>query len=111
MATSPDYLTFILDLCQHDPDVTSRAMMGEYLIYYQGKLVGGLYDNRLLVKPGPAALSYLGKEAKAIPYPGAKPMIEVEDLEKTGYVLALFEAMWPELPAPKPKKKPKEDKS
>ena len=51
MATSPDYLAFLLDLCQHDPDVTSRAMMGEYLLYYQGKLVGGLYDNRLLVKP------------------------------------------------------------
>ena len=48
MATSPDYLAFILDLCHHDPAVTSRAMMGEYLLYYQGKLVGGLYDNRLL---------------------------------------------------------------
>ena len=104
MATSPDYLAFILDLCQHDQRVTSRAMMGEYLLYYQGKLVGGLYDNRLLVKPVPAALSYL-----ANPYPSAKPMIEVEDLEESGYVLALFEAMWPELPAPKPKKKPKGD--
>ena len=51
MATSPDYLAFILDLCQQDQRVTSRAMMGEYLLYYQGKLVGGLYDNRLLVKP------------------------------------------------------------
>ena len=111
MVTSPDYLAFILDLCHHDPDVTSRAMMGEYLIYYQGKLVGGLYDNRLLVKPVPAALSYLAKEANVLPYPGAKPMIEVEDLEQSGYVLALFEAMWPELPAPKPKKKSKEDKT
>ena len=99
MATSPAYLAFILDLCQHDQRVTSRAMMGEYLLYYQGKLVGGLYDNRLLVK-----------QAQAIPYPGAKPMIEVEDLEWPGYVLALFEAMWPELPAPKSKKKPKGDK-
>ena len=65
MATSPDYLAFILDLCQHDQRVTSRAMMGEYLLYYQGKLVGGLYDNRLLVKPVPAALSYLAKQAQA----------------------------------------------
>lgn len=96
MATSPDYLAFILDLCQHDPAVTSRAMMGEYLLYYQGKLVGGLYDNRLLVKPVPAALSYLAKEANVLPYPGAKPMIEVEDLEESGHVLALFEAMWPD---------------
>lgn len=111
MATSPDYLAFILDLCQHDQRVTSRAMMGEYLLYYQGKLVGGLYDNRLLVKPVPAALSYLAKQVQAIPYPGAKPMIEVEDLEQSGYVLALFEAMWPELPAPKPKKKSKEGKT
>ena len=101
MATSPDYLAFILDLCQHDPAVTSRAMMGEYL----------LYDNRLLVKPVPAALSYLAKEAKALPYTGAKPMIEVEDLERPGYVLDLFEAMWPELPAPKPKKRPKGDQA
>lgn len=111
MSTSPDYLAFILDLCHHDPAVISRAMMGEYLLYYQGKLVGGLYDNRLLVKPVPAALTYLGKEANVLPYPGAKPMIEVEDLEQSGYVLALFEPMWPELPAPKPKKKSKEDNS
>lgn len=73
--------------------------------------MGGLYDNRLLVKPVPAALSYLAKEANALPYPGAKPMIEVADLERPGYVLDLFEAMWPELPATKPKKKPKGDKA
>ena len=59
----------------------------------------------------PAALTYLGKEANVLPYPGAKPMIEVEDLERPGYVLDLFEAMWSELPAPKPKKKPKGDQS
>lgn len=102
MATSKEYLAYVLDLLAEVPGVSHRAMMGEYLLYADGKLFGGIYDERLLVKDVPAARSLLCVEA--IPYEGAKPMLLV-DGENPGEIARLVEAMLPELPAPKPRKR------
>ena len=101
MTTSKDYLSYVLDLLSDVSDVTYRAMMGEYLLYAQDRLFGGIYDERLLVKDVPAARALLAVEA--IPYEGAKPMLLVES-ENPGEVARLVEAMLPELPTPKPRK-------
>lgn len=102
MTTSKDYLAYVLDLLAGVPDITHRAMMGEYLLYAQGRLFGGIYDERLLVKDVPAARA--AQLSEAIPYEGAKPMLLVES-ENPAEVAALVAALLPELPAPKPRKK------
>lgn len=101
MASSKEYLDFILDTCG---ELSFRAMMGEYLLYYKGRLVGGIYDNRLLVKPVNAAKRLLQGASEELPYDGAKPMLLVENIEDGEFLSVLFEAMHAELPAPKKKK-------
>lgn len=76
-------------------------MMGEYVLYYGGKVVGGIYDNRLLVKPTPSAVSLMPKAPRELPYEGAKEMLLVEDMENRDLLRGLFEAMYDELPVPK----------
>ena len=102
MASSKEYSKFILDMCA---GLSARAMMGEYLLYYGGKLVGGIYDNRLLVKPTGAARALLQGAKEELPYEGAKPMLIVENVEDGAFLRELFEAMHAELPEPKKKKK------
>lgn len=85
--------------------ITYRAMMGEYIIYYRGKIVGGIYDDRLLVKPIKSAISYMPTATYELPYDGAKEMLLVEDVDNKKFLTGLFNAMYDELPAPKPKKK------
>ena len=63
------------------PDITHRKMMGEYLLYLDGVLFGGIYDDRLLLKPLPAFRAMLPDAPMETPYPGAKPMLLVEDVE------------------------------
>ena len=95
MASTPEFLEFVLDLLQDVPDVTTRKMMGEYLLYAQGQLFGGVYDDRFLVKDVPAARSMLS--TVEVPYDGAAPMLVV-DVEDRESVAALVTAMLPELP-------------
>ena len=104
MATSRSYFEFISDALSRLGDVSFRPMMGEYLIYYQGKLVGGIYDDRLLVKPTASAIVLLPNASRAIPYEGAKEMFLVEDPEDGEAMLRLFSAIASEVPAPKRKK-------
>lgn len=104
MASSKEYLQFILEQLSELDEVSSRAMMGEYILYYRGKIVGGIYDNRLLVKPVQAALSYLPKIRHETPYEGAKEMLLVEQVEEPEFLAGLLRAMYEELPAPKKKK-------
>ena len=104
MASSKEYLTFILEQLSDLEGISYRAMMGEYIIYYQGKIVAELCDDRLLVKPVPAALALLPNAPQEPPYPGAKPMLLVEEVEDGAFLRELLVAMEPELPAPKPKK-------
>lgn len=105
MALSKEYLQFILEQLSDLEEISYRAMMGEYIIYYRGKIVGGIYDDRLLVKPVRSAISYMPTAAYELPYDGAKKMLLVEDVDSREFLTGLFNAMYDELPAPKPKKK------
>ena len=107
MATDKTYLDFILEQLAALPELTHRAMMGEYILYYRGKIAAYVCDNRLLVKPVPSAKAMLPDAPMEPPYEGAKEMLLVDRLEDTAFLCALFDAMYDELPAPKPKKKPK----
>lgn len=111
MASSKEYLSFILDQLSDLDEITYRAMMGEYILYYRSKIVGGIYDNRFLVKPVQAAIALTRSPTFEIPYEGAKEMLLVEDVDNREYLTALLEAMYEELPEPKPKKKAGKTKS
>lgn len=104
MASGKEYLNFILDQLSGLDDITHRAMMGEYILYYRGKIIGGIYDDRLLVKPVKAALSLMPNALPEPPYEGGKGMLPVENVDSSAFLTELFEAMYEELPAP-PKKK------
>lgn len=86
-------------------EITYRAMMGEFIIYYCGKIVGGIYDDRLLVKPTKSAISYMPTVTYEIPYENAKEMLLVEEVDNKDFLTGLFDVMYDELPTPKPKKK------
>ena len=105
MPSSKDYLNFILEQLSDLKDITYKPMMGEFLIYYRGKLVGGIYDDRLLVKPVKSALSYLPRAEYALPYEGAKGMLNVDNVDDKAFLTGLFEAMYDDLPMPKTKKR------
>lgn len=105
MASSKEYLAFILEQLSALDEIAYRAMMGEYIIYYRGKIAGGIYDNRLLVKPVPSAIRYMPTASYALPYAGAKEMLLVEDVDDKDFLTGLFQAKYEELPVPKPKKK------
>lgn len=105
MASSKDYLQFVLEQLSELQEITYRAMMGEFIIYYRGKIVGGIYDDRLLVKPVKSAISYMPTAPYELPYEGAKQMLLVDEVDNKNFLAGLFNAMYEELPAPKPKKK------
>ena len=105
MTSSKEYLEYILEQLSDLDDITHRAMMGEYIIYYRGKIVGGIYDDRFLVKPVKAATEMMPDENMELPYEGAKEMLLVEDVENREFLKELFEAMYEELPAPRKKRK------
>ncbi len=105
MASSKEYLEFILGQLSELDEITYRAMMGEYIIYYRGKIVGGIYDDRFLVKPIKSAISYMPAATYESPYDGAKEMLLVDEVDSKEFLTGLFNAMYEQLPAPKPKKK------
>ena len=105
MASSKDYLQFVLEQLSELQEITYRAMMGEFIIYYRGKIVGGIYDDRLLVKPTKSAISYMPTVTYEIPYENAKEMLLVEEVDNKDFLTGLFDVMYDELPTPKPKKK------
>jgi TfoX/Sxy family transcriptional regulator of competence genes len=109
MSSSKEYLDFILGQLSGTEDVTYRAMMGEYILYYKGKIVGGIYDDRLLVKPVKAAIAYMPNASYELPYDGAKEMLLVDEVDDREYLTGLFEKMYAELPVQKPQK-PKKKK-
>lgn len=105
MASSKEYLNFILEQLSELEGITYRAMMGEFILYYQGKIVGGIYDNRLLVKPVKSVKALISNPIYELPYEGAKEMILVEDIDSSAFLTQLFSEMYDELPEPKKKKK------
>ena len=105
MASRKEYLDFILDQLSELDGITWRAMMGEYILYYQGKIIGGIYDDRFLVKPTKSALAMMPHAERELPYEGAKEMLLVDNVENREFLRELIEAMSDDLPAPKGKKK------
>ena len=104
MASSKEYLDFILEQLSELEEITYKAMMGEYIIYYRGKIVGGIYDDRFLVKPVKSAIAYMPNARYELPYDGAKEMLLVDDVDNKEYLTGLFNSMSDGLPTPKPKK-------
>lgn len=106
MSTTKEYLDYVMENLPEE--CRSRAMMGEYLVYYMDKLIGGIYDNRLLLKPVNAVKEFLPDAPYELPYEGAKLMPMVENIDDRELLGRLIEAMYDELPAPKPKKTKKQ---
>ena len=94
MASSRSYLDFILEMLSDLPDISYRAMMGEYIIYYKGKIAGGIYDDRFLVKPTESAVRMMPDAVREIPYEGAKEMLLIDDEDNRGFLRKLFEAIY-----------------
>ncbi len=104
MASTKGYLDFILGQLADCGGITCRAMMGEYILYCKGRVFGGIYDNRFLVKPVKSAISYVKNVQYELPYEGARPMLLVDDVDDREYLRGLVNAMYDELPEPKTKK-------
>jgi TfoX/Sxy family transcriptional regulator of competence genes len=103
MASSKEYLDFVLEQLSELEDISYRTMMGEYIIYYRGKVMGGIYDDRFLVKQTKSSLKMMPDADLELPYEGAKEMIMVDDVDNRDFLKDLFEAMYDELPVPKKK--------
>lgn len=104
MASSKDYLAFVLEQLSELEDITYRAMMGEYILYYREKVIGGIYDDRFLVKPVKSALELMPNASLELPYEGAKAMLLVDAVDDKAFLARLLNAMVDELPAPKRRK-------
>ncbi|UUX33315.1 TfoX/Sxy family protein [Fundicoccus culcitae] len=104
MESSKDYLEFILEQLSELDVITYRAMMGEYILYYRGKIIGGVYDNRFLVKPVQSAIDYLPNAEYELPYDGAKEMLLVSEIDDKAFLSGLIHVMYDELPDAKKKK-------
>ncbi|MBR0082021.1 MAG: TfoX/Sxy family protein [Clostridia bacterium] len=104
MASEKAYLEYILEQLSGADGVTYRPMMGEYILYVQGKVIGGIYDDRFLVKPTKAAAALMPDARTELPYEGGKEMLLVENVENRAFLETLLDAMLPELPAPKKKR-------
>ena len=105
MASSKEYLDFILEQLSDAGEVSYRPMMGEYVLYYRGKVIGGIYDDRFLVKPTKSAAALLKDAASELPYEGAKEMLLVDEVENRALLCALLNALDADLPAPKKRTK------
>lgn len=105
MASSKEYLEFVLGQLSDLEEITYRAMMGEFIIKCRGKIIGGIYDDRLLVKPVKSAINYMSTATYELPYEGAKKMLLVDDVDNTEFLAGLFNAMYNEIPTMKNKDK------
>ena len=89
MASSKEYLDFILEQVSELDNVSYKAMMGEFIIYYKGKIIGGIYDDRLLVKPMQSAINYMPNAVYELPYDGAKEMLLVDEVDNKEFLIGL----------------------
>lgn len=104
MASSREYMDYILEQLSGLEGVSARPMMGEYILYCQGKAVGGVYDDRLLIKPTAAALALMPGAPRELPYPGAKELLLVERVDDGDFLRDLLPAVAAELPEPRKKR-------
>ena len=105
MASRKEYLDFVLEQLSGLEEITYRPMMGEYIIYYRGKVIGGIYDDRFLIKPTKSAAAMMPDAAKELPYDGAKEMLQAENVENKEFLRDLVNTVYDELPMPKAKKR------
>lgn len=105
MSSSNEYLEYMLEQLSDLDEISYRAMMGEYIIYYRGKIIGGIYDGRFLIKPVKSAMAMMPEANMEFPYEGAKEMLLVDDVDDREFLKELLEAMYEELPAPRKKRK------
>jgi len=105
VASSKEYLDFILEQLSGLNGITSKQMMGEYILYINGRIFGGIYDDRFLVKPTKSAMNMMPDADRELPYEGAKEMLLVDNVDNREFLTDLVTAMYDELPAPKQKKK------
>lgn len=105
MSSSNEYLEYMLEQLSDLDEISYRAMMGEYIIYYRGKIIGGIYDDRFLIKPVKSAMAMMPEANMEFPYEGAKEMLLVDDVDDREFLKELLEAMYEELPAPRKKRK------
>lgn len=104
MSSSKEYLNFILDQLSELDEITYKGMTGEYIIYYRKKIVGGIYDDRFLVKPVKSAIALMPEASYEKPYDGAKEMLMVDDVDNRDFLAKLFNLMYDELPEAKKRK-------
>ena len=104
MASTKEDLDFVLEQLTGLDEISCRAMMGEYILYYRGRIFGGIYDDRLLVKPVPTAVKLMPDATMDLPYDGAKEMILMDDVDNREFLCELVKAMYEELPVPRKKK-------
>ena len=104
MASSKEYLDFILEQLSGLNGITFKAMMGEYILYMNGRIFGGIYDDRFLVKPTKSAMAMMPDADRELPYEGAKEMLLVDNVDSRDFLTDLVTAMYDELPAPKQKR-------
>ena len=105
MASSKEYLDYILGQLSELEEISYRPMMGEYIIYYRGKIIGGIYDDRFLIKPVKAAKALMPGAPLELPYEGAKEMLLVEEVDNKDFLKELLDVMFAELPASGKKKR------
>ena len=103
MASDKEYLDFVLDQLSDLDGISHRAMMGEYILYFRDKIIGGIYDNRLLVKPTASAREMMPEAVSEAPYDGAKEMLLVDEIDDSEFLTKLILAMYDELPAQRKK--------
>ena len=103
MPSDKTYLDFVLEQLSFSQEISYRSMMGEYILYYRGKIIGGIYDDRFLIKPVKSALSLMPNAPREVPYDGVKEMLLVDNVEDKEFLKKLIEAMYPELPTTKKK--------
>ena len=101
MSSSKEYLDFVLEQLSGLEGLTYRSMMGEYILYVDGKIVGGIYDDRLLVKPTPFSLGITPRLSLQSPYEGAKDMLLVENVEDGEFLRRLLRTIALEVPKKK----------
>ncbi len=105
MASAKEYLDYILEQLSGLDEISYHAMMGEYILYFRGKIIGGIYDNKFLIKPVNATRILMPDAQMEIPYDGAKEMLLVDNVDDTAFLKVLVEAIYPELPEKKRKNK------
>ena len=101
MASTKEYYDYVLDQLSLLDGISSRKMMGEYILYYKGKIFGGIYDDRFLIKKTESSMDLLKNGIEEIPYEGAKPMLLVDEIDNKEFLKNLVEKIYPELPAKK----------